>query len=219
MKFPNAAVGIAKIFKAEILSLIAFIATGAASIFGVAFSVSEKANNTAGEVISGAGIMVLLIAAAVLSVIALIFKIIGVIQTSRDEYSFKLIIYLTIFSLVLSAISGIFSRNVFLYNLASAVSGVVNLITTLLIILGIGNMAAQLHDNNVIANCSLQFKVILGIGIFSLLARFFSIFMANGLAMAVVIILGCIYVILGVVQYILYITLLSQAKTMLAKDQ
>ena len=215
MKFPNAAKGISKIFTSEILELIATIAMGVVSILVAVFAVSAKANNEAGAVASGLGLIILAAGASVLVIIALILKIVGVVQASRDEDSFRMFIYLTIYTMIVAIIAGIFSRNTFLYNTINAVSSIGNFVTILLIILGIGNLAAQVGNEEVIDKCSSQFKLILAIGVVSLLARFFSIFLPTEAAKGIIIVLIIAATVLSVIQYILYLSLLSKAKKML----
>ena len=215
MKFPNAAKGISKIFTSEILALIAAIATGVASILAAVMYASAKTNSTAGAAASGIGTLVLVLGASVLLVIALILKIVGVVQTSKDEDSFKMIIYLTIFTLIVAVVAAIFSRVTFLNNIANAVSAIGGFVTTLLIILGIGNLGVQVGNDEVIDKCSSQFKLILGIGIVALLARFFCIFLPTIPAQGIVIALAVVALVLNIIQYILYLSLLSKAKKML----
>ena len=215
MKFPNAAKGISKIFTSEILALIAAIATGVATILAVVMYASAKTNSTAGAAASGIGTLVLVLGASVLLVIALILKIVGVVQTSKDEDSFKMIIYLTIFTLIVAVVAAIFSRVTFLNNIANAVSSIGSFVTTLLIILGIGNLGVQVGNDEVIDKCSSQFKLILGIGIVALLARFFCIFLPTIPAQGIVIALAVVALVLNIIQYILYLSLLSKAKKML----
>ena len=215
MKFPNAAKGISKIFTSEILALIAAIATGVASILAAVMYASAKTNSTAGAAASGIGTLVLVLGASVLLVIALILKIVGVVQTSKDEDSFKMIIYLTIFTLIVAVVAAIFSRVTFLSNIANAVSAIGSFVTTLLIILGIGNLGVQVGNDEVIDKCSSQFKLILGIGIVALLARFFCIFLPTVPAQGIVIALAVVALVLNIIQYILYLSLLSKAKKML----
>ena len=194
---------------------IAAIATGVASILAAVMYASAKTNSTAGAAASGIGTLVLVLGASVLLVIALILKIVGVVQTSKDEDSFKMIIYLTIFTLIVAVVAAIFSRVTFLNNIANAVSAIGSFVTTLLIILGIGNLGVQVGNDEVIDKCSSQFKLILGIGIVALLARFFCIFLPTVPAQGIVIALAVVALVLNVIQYILYLSLLSKAKKML----
>lgn len=218
MKFPNAAKGIKRLFSAEILGLIATVAMSIFSILAIVTYAQVNAGNDTGIAVSGIGMLIFGAGAGVLAIIALIFRIIGVVQSSRDEESFRLAIYLTIACLIFAAIGGIFTNNSFLYNLFTAISNALSLVSSLMIILGIGNLAAQLHNNEVMARCGSQFRVILWIGIVALLARFFSIFMPSRAAFALVITLAILSAILSVAQYVLYLILLSKAKTMLEEN-
>lgn len=215
MKFPNAAKGIKKIFTSEILALIAVIAAGIASILAITLYASVKTNAEAGAAVSGIGFIILAAGASVLTIIALILKIVGVVQTSKDEDSFKMIIYLTIFTLVVALIAGFFSRTTFLYRLIYTISNIGGFVTTLLVILGIGNLGAQVGNEEVVDKCSNQFKLILWIGIVSLLASFFSIFLPTVAAQGIIIALAVVGIVLEIVQYVLYLSLLSKAKKML----
>ena len=92
MRFPNAAKGMKKVFAAEILSLIAAIALGSTLIMSIVFLNFEQTGNETAMGISGIGLLVFMAGAAVLTILALIFKLIGVVQTSKDEPSFKIVI-------------------------------------------------------------------------------------------------------------------------------
>jgi hypothetical protein len=215
MTFPNAAKGIKKIFTSEILNLVSLLAVGIMTVFSVIFTGNANSGNDVAAGVSGIGFLVFAIAAGVITIIAWIFKVIGVIQTSKDEPSYKLIIYLAIFSLAISFIAALFSGNTLLYNIVSAITSVINFITSLLIIVGIGHMAVQLQDTEVVTKCGSLLRTVLWIGILAILTRFFSIFMPSTAAKIIVIALAIISMILTVVQYVLYLSLLSKTKKML----
>ncbi|MBR1483946.1 MAG: hypothetical protein IJ598_13415 [Ruminococcus sp.] len=215
MRFPNAAKGISKIFTAEVLRLITTVTAGLSLIFSIflAAAVTDEAIVSTG--IYGVLLAVFGVATVVLAVISLVLMIIGTIQASRDEASFKVIIYLTIFNIVVSVIAAIFSQNTFLANIASGVSELVSFVCSLLVVLGVGSMAAELGDTPLMAKCGTYFKVVLGIGILGLLTRFFAIFTMSVFARAFVFTFATISVILSIVRYVLYLSLLSNAKKML----
>lgn len=215
MRFPNAARGIPKIFTAEILQLISLITGVVSLVLSVVFAGSVQNDSAVAVGASGIGVLVFMAATAVLSIIYLIFMIIGTVQCAKDEPSFKMIIYLIIANIVISVIAAIFSNNIFLASLATTFSDVVSFICSLLIILGVGSMAAQLGNEAVMDKCGRIFKLILGIGILSLLARFFMLFWGSIFAQALVFSFAVVSAVLGIVQYVLYLSMLSQAKKML----
>ena len=177
----------------------------------------EKSGNETAMGVSGIGLLVFMAGAAVLTILALIFKLIGVVQTSKDEPSFKIVIWLIVFGLIASVIGACFSSNTFVYNLTTAISNVLNFISLLFIILGIGSFAAQLGNSDVVLRCGSQFRLILWIGIVSLIARFFCIFMPSLVASSIVLAFAVLALVLNIIQYILYLVLLAKAKNMLAE--
>ncbi|MED9969238.1 MAG: hypothetical protein UFA98_04405 [Ruminococcus sp.] len=218
MKFPNAKKGISKIFTAEILNLIAVVAGVITIILVFALAGASDSKNDVGVAASGISLVLTSIVTGVSAVIAVILMIVGTIQSARDEVSFKAIIYLTIFNVIVLVIASIFSQNTFLGSLSSVISNAVSFVCSLLVILGIGNLAAQCHDEKVILKCGSQFRIILWIGIVALLTRFFAIFIESMAAKALVIVLLALSLILSVVQYFMYLALLSSAKKMLAEN-
>ena len=176
MRFPNAAKGISKIFTAEILQLITVLTGGAIAVLGVLYADSMIINGFTADVLA---ITILSLAAftAVFGIIAFILKIIGFIQTARDESFFRGVIWLTIISIAVSVVAGIFSNDWFWNNLANTVNGLFEFITSILVVLGISRMAFTLNDQKVIATSGTLLKTIIGIGVLSLVARLFSIFL------------------------------------------
>ncbi len=218
MKFPNAKKGISKIFTAEILNLIAGIAGIITLILVFTANGALKSSNDAGLAASGIGFILTGVVTGVCALIAVILMIVGTIQSAKDEQSFKAIIYLTIFNIVVMVIASFFSQNAFLNGLSTTISNAVSFVCSLLVILGIGNLAAQCHDEKVILKCGSQFRIILWIGIVSLLIRFFAIFIASTAAQALIIVLFSLSLVLSIVQYVMYLSLLSNAKKMLAEN-
>ena len=88
-------------------------------------------------------------------------------------------------------------------------------VCSLLVILGVGSMAAQLGNEELMERCSRIFKIILAIGVMSLLARFFMLFWGSVFAQALVFALAVLSIFLGFFQYFLYISMLAKAKKML----
>ncbi len=218
MKFPHAANGISKIFTSEILQLITVLTAGITLILSLIFAVNMKDGSGVATGVSGILLIVFGAATAVLSVISLVLMIIGTIQCARDEASFKMIIYLTIVNVIVAVIAAIFSQNMFLTNLASAFSDVISFVCSLLVVLGIGSMAAQLGDQEVMEKCATYFKIVLGVGVLSLLIRFFAIFWGSLFAQALVFTFVVISIVLCVMQYVLYLGLLAKTKKMLAEQ-
>jgi len=218
-KFPNAAKGIKNIFTAQVLSLIAVLASGVALILGIVMVGGAQAGSKVAVGASGIGMMVFGMGASVLMIIALIINIVGVVQAAKDEESFNMIIKLTIFNIIVVVAAAIimvaFPDTKFLTSLSSSISRLVSLICSILIIVGIGNLAIKLKNNEVAERCNSLLKIILWMGILAIACGFIGLFMPSTFAAAIVILILVASLVLSFVQYILFLSLLSKAKKML----
>ncbi len=217
MKFPNAAKGISKLYLAEILSLIAALATGFAMIF-LLIAVGTYDNLgalTTGSVAGASFGLVCLSAAGVLALVAMILQIVGVFQASRDEGSFKLIIYVVIFGIIVTLIAGIFSSNRVLNSISQAVSNVVELLTTLLTILGICNLSLQLRKGSMVDRGHSLIKIILAVQVLAIIASLCTIFFWSITFRVLLVCLLGFSTVLEIAGYILFLVYLGDAKKML----
>ena len=216
MKFQNAFEGVKKIFAAEILSLIGSVCATVMLALSVGALISAANSSATGAAASLGGMAVLVVAVTVLAIIAFIFKLIGVIKASKDEPSFKVVLYLIIAGIVVSVVSGIFSGNATVKGIASILNDLVNLGITVYIIQGIKNLAAKLGDENMVKKGDTIFKYILAIYILVIIAQIVSLILQNTTGLIIVLVIIVISGILNVIQYFLYLGYLSKAKKMLA---
>ena len=216
MKFQNAFEGVKKIFAAEILSLIGSVCATVMLALLVGASIAAANSPATGAAASLGGMAVLVVAVTVLAIIAFIFKLIGVIKASKDEPSFKVVLYLIIAGIVVSVVSGIFSGNATVKGIASILNDLVNLGITVYIIQGIKNLAAKLGDENMVKKGDTIFKYILAIYILVIIAQIVSLILQNTTGLIIVLVIIVISGILNVIQYFLYLGYLSKAKKMLA---
>ena len=174
------------------------------------------ANDSNADIAAAAIVLLVFgIIAGVLAIVSVIIKFIGIFNASRDERAFKSVIYLTLINLGVAILAACFSGIPFFNNLSNIVTDLVEFIVSLLIILGIGKLALQLNNPEIIQKCGTLFRLILWIGLLSLFMRFFSIFLPSQAAYVIILILSILSIVLSVVQYILYLSLLVKAKKML----
>ena len=212
MKFPNAAKGIKKLFTAEVLYLISVILIGLGTIFAL---VSQSIEGLAVVILSSVAV------GGIIAIVALVLQIVGVIQASKDEASFKGVIYVTLFgiavSVVASLLSALFRDNAILPSISNLVSSIVSVISTVLIILGICNLMNQIGKQDLVVKGGKILRIIVWLAILSLIMRFINIFLprnfddAKPLAKVIVLCLCILAVILEITEYVLYISLLSKA--------
>ena len=216
MRFPNAAAGVKKIFTSEILSLIAGLLSVIAAIGGVvlaaaATSADNSSDAAAAAGLAGLGIFTVFgIGAAILLVIAFILKLVGINKAKVDEPAFKTAMIFVLVGIVATLIGG-FINNDTVKSIFDIISSVASLCVTLYIIQGIKNLADQLNDGAVSAKGSKIFMLIACIYCIRILASIISLF-----APTVAGILELVGAIVSIVQYIIFLTYLSQAKKMLA---
>ena len=216
MRFPNAAAGVKKIFTSEILSLISGLLSVIAAIGGVvlaaaATSADNSSDAAAAAGLAGLGIFTVFgIGAAILLVIAFILKLVGINKAKVDEPAFKTAMIFVLVGIVATLIGG-FINNDTVKSIFDIISSVASLCVTLYIIQGIKNLADQLNDGAVSAKGSKIFMLIACIYCIRILASIISLF-----APTVAGILELVGAIVSIVQYIIFLTYLSQAKKMLA---
>ena len=226
MKFPHAAKGVKKIFLSEIIELIGSILMFAAGGFAYWLKFTDTtaaADLSAAFATQSVPIIImfcLIITGVVITVIAAIIGLIGIINASRDSMFFKIALFSVIIG-VAANISGLFfPAGSFMSNLMNILYYVFNFSVTLEIIQGIIILAEKLGNQAVAAKGKTTLKVIFAIIILSLLSSvaysFFPFANAN-----LFIGLGLIglTLVLSVIQYFLYLSLLAKAKKMLARSK
>ena len=213
MTFPNAYQGLKNVFTAQILSLIS---TGCTLIGGLTGGLGV----IAGSVATGLGGGVLVICALVLSLLSLIFTLMGLSRASRDEEAFKGAFNCSLINLIVTVILNILMAFGIGGSVLRSVSTIISLILTILMIAyifkGIDNLAGKLGRSDVSAagRSVLTFLwVVYAVTIFCdlmiLLFPTAAVFMG---IMGVISFLAGIGMIIG---YILYLVHLNRAKQML----
>ena len=210
MKFPCAAVGFSKILAAEILQLITVVFAGT-SVVLLTF-IQTDADTQESLTLS---LFLSLATTLISNVISVIIKAVGCFQASRDSGFFKLVAGLTLFSLAITFVSAFFGSNQEISSFITLISTAVDFIITLFVILGISNFASQLEEAAVLEAANRLFKVILCIGMISLATKYCKIILPADALDLILLLLEVSSVVLTIIQYILYIKLLSKTKVML----
>ena len=217
MRFPNAASGVKKLFTAQILGLIASVATIIGLIFLIFTAAAADANAQGGAVAAGLGTIILMGASAVLILIGSIMTLVGIIQASKDEGAFKTALIAIIVSLVAAVIAGIFSSNGLVQSICQIIQNVMSLAVTLFVINGVTNLAEKMNNTEVWSKGRNLLKVIVCIYALSLIASFISLIFGGIFVSMTAAILSLIAAILNVISYFLYLSLLNKGKKMLAE--
>lgn len=220
MRFPNAASGVKKIFTAEILALISEILLLIAGVL-VVIALGAAQNNANDSLALGtlAGFAIFGFGATVIAVIAFILKIVGISQASKDENSFKTAIICLIIGIVGSLVYSIFqTSSPTVASIGNLIYQLMNLFVTIFVISGIIKLADQLNDGVVSAKGSTLLKLITVIYALTIIANIIVLILGGYAVSIVAAIIYLIALILTVVQYIMYLVYLANAKKMLAEN-
>lgn len=212
MRFPNALEGVKKIYKAEIIALIAAIAGAVATIIALLSAQSGGDGALAG--LAGAG--VLYIAMAVLLIIAFIINIAGLSKAKADEENFKTALMMVFAGIALSIVAGATKDGTLLNSLGNDLSNVCNLLINYYVATAILNLAMQLGNTAVAQKAkSVRTLLIIVWGIAFVLKVFGDVLMGKANLSVVALVLAVIAAVVEIVAYIIYLGLLGKTKTML----
>ena len=221
MRFPNAAKGVKKLFVAEIFYLIGVVFLGLGVLF--AFFVPQDIESSAATAL-GLSMLISLSIGSVAMIVGMILKFIGVIRSSKDEKAFKGVLYMIVISLVLSVVSAFFSGNKVLTSSTDVFVSILSVISTVLIILGVCNMAMKLERADIVERGGKILKIIITLALLAILSRFIGIFLpkniddASTLAKVIVLTIDVLTILLNVAEYVLYIIFLNKAQKMLKES-
>lgn len=225
MRFPNAARGVKKIFTAEILKLIgyicAIIAVLIVAVSAAAAGAAQGSDIGIATFIGGAaGGVVLLLACIVLCIIAFILHLVGIINARHDEESFKSALICLIIELVAPILSGFFVNiNSTVASLFYTFSQLMGLFVTIFIISGCIKLADKMNRGDISTKGTNILKIIIVVTGLSLIISIVSSFMLVNVAMLVTaLILLAVAMVLSLVQYVMFLSFLSQTKKMLAES-
>ena len=217
MKFPNAAKGVKRIFTAEILKLVAAVV----SIIGVAMMIitlaAAESKAEGATIAAGTGTVILLAVAAVLALIGGIMALIGIINASKDEGSFKIALVAIIISLCAAIVGGIFSQNSTIQSICQIVQNLMSIFVTVFVIQGVSNLAEKVGNDNVAAQGKTLLTIIVAIYALSLIANIIVLIFGGMFVSVTAGVIAVIALVLNVIGYIVYLSLLSKGKKMLAE--
>ncbi len=217
MLYQNAYSGIKKIFSAEVIQLLGIILFSVASVMAALITLNMGGGNV--EASAGLALFMLLfmITAAVLVIIGAILSIVGLVKAGNDEPCFKTALIFVIVSAAFSAVSVCFSNNGNVHSICETISKISDLLVTYYVIQGVISLADKLGDKAVSQKGYTLIKVIVAIyavGIATLLC--YGLILANTTFVALSAVLLIVSIVLSVISYILYLSLLAKAKKMLA---
>ena len=207
MQFPNAYKGVSKIFIAQVLVLVA-------DVVGIVVSGLYAAqNNSVNALIAGLGVAV-----GVITIIAFILNLLGLIDAKKDEGRFGTALFIMIAAIVLSCISVAFAENETVTNVFKQLTNICEVLVTFYVISGIITLAKKLNDEEMAAKGKRIITMVVAAWALAIIAGLVASFIkGSDAALAVSAVLLLISAIVGTLAVILYVLYLAKAKKMLAK--
>ena len=234
MTFPNATKGVKKLFTAEILKLISVICLAAGLISAVLAFVSAANKSEAGAGATAVAAVIFMLASSILIIIGGIIMLVGLVQAGRDEVSFKSALICILGEIIALAIAAIISANSAagmsgpVMDLAAAggsmslshlILSIANLLITIFIITGVIRLADKLNDAGVSNKGGNVLKIIVVVNVLVIIADIIAlIFGANPATAMTCGILLIVALVLQIIQFFMYLSLLNNGKKMLANN-
>ena len=212
MKYPNAYEGIQRIYRAEILEIVALVLTVAASVLPT-FLAEGSSEANVGIVTAAGG---LLIAMMVVSVIAFFLNISGISKASADEPEFKKAMIYTIGGIAAGLLANVFEEGSIGVRLLEVVQSTARMFTMLAVINGIMAMAKKLLNREEAARGKRAENLLFLVVGLSLILQLISVFLKESESLMMVGgLLGIVAMILMIAAICTYLKLLSRARKML----
>ena len=207
MQFPNAFKGVSKIFIAQLLVLVADV------VAIVVSGLYAAQNNSVNALIAGLGVAV-----GVITIIAFILNLLGLIDAKKDEGRFGTALFIVIAAIVLSCISVAFAENETVTNVFKQLTNICEVLVTFYVISGIIALAKKLNDEEMAAKGKRIIAMVVAAWALAIIAGLVASFIkGSDAALAVSAVLLLISAIVGTLAVILYVLYLAKAKKMLAK--
>ena len=216
MRYPNAAKGLQTIVIAEIIAAAASILALILSVLTLPNIEAAKAEYNEFGTVSIVSVVMLII--VVMYVVSFILEIIGIVNASKDEPSFKVSLYAIIAAIILTILSGIFYQNETVFLLLSIGGDVAQFFLVHYVIHGIMHLSNHLGRPEVSKNGKKIFTIIyIGI-VFEVIVRVFDIIYGHKRGEEIAIPFVVIANILKSAEYILFLIYIVKGTKMLKES-
>ena len=211
----NAKSGIGKIYKAQIVTIIATIITIAGAIAMVAFG---KIVSSDGNVVNIADVvsLVAILVSLVLALIAFFMNVKGISLASKDEPSFKDAMVMLIMGLITSVLAVVFSKTKpSLSKSFESINNIAELFTTYYIIRGCINLAEQRKKDDIVKAGKTATNIIIIVWLIATLLQSAAVFFPSQDKTAIETILSIAALVLAIVSYVIYLRVLNKTSDIL----
>lgn len=221
MTYPNAADGVKKMFKAQLIEILGTVFLALVAIFTIMLSSSEKAG-AANDADSFLAVMMIvsIVAFSGLMIVAAVMHLIGLVRAGRDERAFRTALFAVFINLIFIVTGMIFSglKNGTVSSLMNLFSTIMDMIAFIFVIQGIRNLAIELGNDKLDRMGDNIFKIILAVLVLEFIANIIVLIFGGHTSGIVAGVVYLIAAILSFVQYIIYLIFLARGVKMLTKS-
>ena len=212
--YPNAKKGINRIFLGELIAILGMVVIAIGS--GI-LAVKGQTMTDLSTYTSGANIAALVILIGGLMVlVAFLFKFFGISKASIDEQDFKKAMALLVIGFVASIVhSAVDGRIEVVAEIANIITNVCELLVTIFIISGIKSLAEKVNDRHVFDMCNRTYKLIIAVYVLIIALTVVALFVTNETMAVIAGLIALAIAILAIVAYIVFLSLLNNARKML----
>lgn len=183
---------------------------------GVITVAAQKTDAGSVEVAAGVGTVILFSAAAVIALISAIMSLVGIINASKDEGAFKAALIAILVYAIAAIVAAIFSQNSTVQTICQIVQKLMDIVVTVFVIKGVSNLAVKVGNSNVAQQGNRLMAIIVIIYLLSLVASILVVVFGGMFASVTAGIIAIAALVLSVIGYIVYLSLLSKGKKMLS---
>ena len=225
MKYPNAFIGVKRLFTSRVLAMIGLFAllvsTSIALVSSVILQNSADRGAAAGEILAVLA-LAFMMGSCVIMVVSYILGITGLSRASIDEPAFRIALFATAANIIFIGFGSIFSslQNDFMASLLNSFSTIADLFTFIYTIQGIRSLALKLGDKDIDRRGNNLFKILLVAIIVEFIANLIVvIFQGAKTALVIAGVIAIVSVLLTIIQYFMFLVYLVKAKKMLANAE
>lgn len=212
--FENAKIGIKKIYKAEVLTIIAAVIAIISGVVLLVLGIAAKDGNNVNtaDVVS----LLSLIVAAVLAIIAFFLNLFGIIKVSKDDESFKNALIMLIIGIVASIVSAALqSKDPSLSKAFATANDISELFVTYYVISGCISLALKKGNQEVADKGKKALNLVLVVWVITILVGAFGTILTKKAGEIVAGIIGLVAIVLSIIAYFVYLGVLKKTSDIL----
>ena len=199
-----------KIFSAEILMIIVTLGTIVVQAIALSGNDSERSFSI---------MAIVLMAAGIISIIAFIMNLLGIIQARKDEAKFTYALYAVIGGIIASLVQSAFPDNSLVIGIANTFASICSALATFYVIEGILSLAEQLGNDDMIAKGKRARTIVVTLWLIVVILQLLGTFFGTGNETLVVVesVLVLSAGVLSIILFFVYLSYLSKARVMLGQ--